>query len=240
MVAYAKAFSIGMIGIGCGVGNALPNVILSANPSSSSYGQSVKLTATAADPLIPSAQLLGEVSFMDVSVLLNTTKAKSGVASLTTRKLSGGIHSTTATYDPTGASLQYRTKSPSKSTSQRRQLRSAQRALLSYTASRVLSEPKLPPSLQDSVYRREPLTSIWTPTTQTTRTRTSPTCRLVRLVPLCSTSATSPDPARTQSLPCTAGSRTSRVRLAPCSFRQSLSMLLQQASRIHPTPSWLV
>jgi Bacterial Ig-like domain (group 3) len=104
MVAYAKvAFSIGMIGVGCGVGNAQPNVILSANPSSSSYGQSVKLTATVADPLIPSAQLLGEVSFMDGVVLLNTTKAKSGVASLNTRKLSGGIHSITATYDPTGS-----------------------------------------------------------------------------------------------------------------------------------------
>jgi Bacterial Ig-like domain (group 3) len=106
MRCYTKlALPIGLIGIGYGGVEAVPSVVLVANPSPSSYGQSVKLTSTVVDPSIPSNQLVAVVSFMDGVDLLNTTNAKSGVATLTTRKLTGGIHSITATYDPTGSNI---------------------------------------------------------------------------------------------------------------------------------------
>lgn len=105
MVCYTKvAFSIGLIAIGYGVAEAQQNVVLVANPSPSSYGQSVKLTATVVDPSTPSNQLVGVMSFMDGVDLLNTTNVNFGVASLTTRKLTGGIHSITATYEPSPGS----------------------------------------------------------------------------------------------------------------------------------------
>jgi Bacterial Ig-like domain (group 3) len=103
MRCYTKvALSIGLISVGYGGVEAQLKVTLVANPSPSSYGQSVKLTAKVVDQANPSSPPVGVVSFMDGVDLLNTTTLKSGVATLTTRKLTGGFHSITATYDPTG------------------------------------------------------------------------------------------------------------------------------------------
>lgn len=70
----------------------------------SGYGQVVVLKAIVADPATPRAQLTGQMTFLDGGVSLGTKAVTNGVASLSTRVLSGGDHAITAEFaSATGA-----------------------------------------------------------------------------------------------------------------------------------------
>lgn len=79
--------------------DATVGVTSSVNPSG--YGQSVVLKANVTDTATPRAQLTGSMTFLDGATVVGTKSVTRGVASLTTRALTGGDHAITASFTPT-------------------------------------------------------------------------------------------------------------------------------------------
>jgi Bacterial Ig-like domain (group 3) len=77
---------------------AAATVTVASNLSPSNYGQTVKLVAKVVDPLTPTSQLTGSMTYMDGTFVLGNATVSNGVASLSTRSLTGGDHLITATF----------------------------------------------------------------------------------------------------------------------------------------------
>jgi hypothetical protein len=68
----------------------------SINPSAA--GQAVTLKAKVVDPVTPASAITGSVTFADAASSIATVSVTNGVASFTTRALSAGVHTLTATF----------------------------------------------------------------------------------------------------------------------------------------------